>query len=197
MPKGIPLTEEELARRRGEIMQVALQLFVRKGFSETSMREIAAAAGVGKSTLYDYFPSKDDILIAYVADEVQHMTADAQQIMAQDLTVTEKFRRIMRKQLEYLLANKLQNLRISYETQRLGAESLQRIQIHRHAYQDMLCDLVREGIQKGELRPVNPSLAIRGMYALLTSTVYTSRPTGSQEEMLSEAFDIIFNGLEK
>jgi AcrR family transcriptional regulator len=197
MPKGIPLTEEELTRRRGEIMHAALHLFVQKGFPETSMREIAEASGVGKSTLYDYFPSKDDLLIAYVADEVQHMKADAKMIMAQELSVPEKFRRIMRKQLEYLLANKLQNLKISYETQRLGTESLQRIQKHRHAYQDMLCDLMREGIQKGEFRPVNPMLAIRGMYAMLTATVYTTRPTGSMDEMLSDAFDIIFEGLKK
>ncbi len=197
MPKGIPLTEEELTHRRGEIIQAALTLFVQKGFPETSMREIAEASGVGKSTLYDYFPSKDDILIAYVADEVRHMTADAKMIMAQELSVTEKFRRIMRKQLEYVLANKLQNLKISYETQRISTESLQRIQKHRHAYQDMLCDLMQEGIQNGEFRPVNPMLAIRGMYALLTSAVYTSRPTGSMDEMLSDAFEIIFKGLEK
>ena len=60
MPKGIPLTDLELASRRQEIAHIAMQLFIKQGFSETSMREIGDAAGVGKSTLYDYFPSKDD-----------------------------------------------------------------------------------------------------------------------------------------
>lgn len=195
MPKGIPLTEAELTRRQGEIMQVALNLFVQKGFTETSMREIAEAAGVGKSTLYDYFPSKDEILISYVTEEVEQLLADARNIIAQEISVTEKFRLIMRKQLEYMLANKLQNLKISYETQRLSMESLQRIQKHRYAYQDLLVDLMRQGIQQGEFRPVNPMLAIRGMYALLTTAVYTSRPTGSMDEMLADAYDIIFKGL--
>jgi AcrR family transcriptional regulator len=196
MPKGIPLTQEEINRRRGEILAAAMGLIVQKGFLETSMREIAESAGVGKSTLYDYFPSKDEIMIAYVVEEVQHMTAQVQAIIAQDLSTVEKFRRIWRNHLENMLANKLVYIKISFEAQRLSLESQQRIQKHRHAYQDMLCELVEEGIRNGEFRPVNPLLAIRGMFSLLTPTIYTSRPTGSREQMLEEALDIIFKGLE-
>ena len=196
MPKGIPLTEEELARRRHEIFSAAVKLFAEKGFNETSMREIAEAAGIGKSTLYDYFPSKDEMLIAYVVDEVGHSTAAAQEILALDLGAGEKFRRILRKQLDYILANKPLYLRLSFEAQRLSMESQQRIQVHRHAYQDMLCRLVEEGIRNGEFRPVNPLLAVRGMFNMLTSAVFTSRPTGSPEEMLNATVDIFFKGLE-
>ena len=59
MPKGIPLTEEEVAKRRHEIFHQVLKILLKKGFQETSMREIAEAAGLGKSTLYDYFKTKD------------------------------------------------------------------------------------------------------------------------------------------
>lgn len=196
MPKGIPLTQEELTRRRGEILTAAMGVIIRKGFLETSMREIAAAAGVGKSTLYDYFPSKDEILIAYVVEEVERITVQAQAIIAQDLSATEKFKRIWRNQIEYMLANKRVYLKISFEAQRLNQESQQRIQVHRHAYQDMLCELVEEGVRNGEFRPVNPLLAIRGMFSVLTPTVFTSRPTGSPQQMLEEAMDIIFKGLQ-
>jgi len=196
MPKGIPLTEEELARRRREISNAAIIMIVEKGFLETSMREIAEAAGVGKSTLYDYFPSKDEILIAFIVDEVHQMAGWAKEIIAQDLSAAEKFRRIMRKHLDYVLANKLLYLKITFEAQRLSKESQQRIQMHRYAYQDMLSNLVQEGIRSGEFRPVNPLLAIRGMFSLLTTTIYTSRPTGTPEDMLLDTFDIIFKGIE-
>jgi len=196
MPKGIPLTQEEITRRRDEIIDAAIQVILQKGFLETSMREIAAAAGVGKSTLYDYFPSKDEILIAYVVEEVERMTVQAQAIITQGLSATEKFKRIWRTQMEYMLANKLVYLKISFEAQRLNQESQQRIQARRHAYQDMLCELVEEGIRNGEFRPVNPRLAIRGMFSVLTPTVFTSRPTGSPQQMLEEAMDIVFKGLE-
>ena len=43
MPKGIPLTAEELDRRRHEIFNVAVKIFAEKGFNESSMREIAEA----------------------------------------------------------------------------------------------------------------------------------------------------------
>ncbi|NPV76294.1 MAG: TetR/AcrR family transcriptional regulator [Anaerolineae bacterium] len=196
MPKGIPLTDEEISRRRREIFQAAMHLFVEKGFNETSMREIAEAAGVGKSTLYDYFPTKDEILISFVVEEVRQMTVWAEEIIAQDLSAGEKLRRIMHRHLEYLLANKALYMKLTLETQRLNFESQQRIQMHRHAYQDMLCALVRRGIQTGEFRPVNPLLVIRGMFALLTSAVFTTRPTGTPTEMVSQASDIIFKGLE-
>jgi AcrR family transcriptional regulator len=196
MPKGTPLTSEELDRRRHEIFNSAVKLFAEKGFTETSMREIAEAAGVGKSTLYDYFPSKDEILIAYVIDEVGHTTAAAKEILALDLSAGEKFRRILRKQLDHVLSNKFVYLRLTFETQRLSRESQQRIQVHRYAYQDMLCRLVEEGIRNGEFRPVNPLLAVRGMFNMLTTAVFTSRPTGSPEEMLQDTVDIYFKGLE-
>ncbi len=196
MPKGIPLNEEELTHRRGEILDAAMKVITKKGFNETSMREIAEAAGVGKSTLYDYFSSKDEILIAYVVDEVGHMTAVAEEIIAEELSASEKFRRILRRHLDYMLANKQMFLKVTFEAQRLSFESQQRIQVHRHAYQDMLSELVKEGIRKGEFRQVNPMLALRSMFGLLTSVAYTSRPVGSPEEMLMEAFDIIFKGLE-
>ena len=74
MPKGIPLTEEEQQRRRKEIFDASVHLFLEKGFNETTLREIAEAAGIGKSTLYDYFKSKDEILVSYFENEIQKIT---------------------------------------------------------------------------------------------------------------------------
>jgi len=45
MPKGIPFTEEELEKRRHEIFHRVVKIFLKKGFQETSMREIAEAPG--------------------------------------------------------------------------------------------------------------------------------------------------------
>jgi AcrR family transcriptional regulator len=48
---------------RERILDVALDLFVRKGYAETSLREIAAELGFTKAALYYHFESKQDILI--------------------------------------------------------------------------------------------------------------------------------------
>src|SRR5215510_14850305 len=49
---------------RERILDVALDLFVRKGYAETSLREIAAELGFSKAALYYHFESKQDILLA-------------------------------------------------------------------------------------------------------------------------------------
>ena len=190
------LTEEEQFRRRKEIFDASVHLFLDKGFNETSMREIAKAAGVGKSTLYDYFNSKDEILISYFEDEIQKITARAQQINQQDLSVSEKLRQIMEMHLAYLVDNRLLYLKLTVEAQRLALGSQQQIQVARHAYQDMLRSLIEEGIQKGEFREINPLFAARSIFTLLSTAVFTSRPTGTPEEMLQEALDIFFTGIQ-
>ena len=49
---------------RERILDVALDLFIEKGFDKTSLREIAEQLGVTKAALYYHFASKDDILMA-------------------------------------------------------------------------------------------------------------------------------------
>ena len=196
MPKGIPLTEEEQQRRRKEIFEASVHLFLENGFHETSMRKIAKAAGVGKSTLYDYFKSKDEILISYFEDEIQKITANAQKIAQQDLSVSEKLKQIMEMHLKYLVDNKLLYLKLTVEAQRLALGSQQQIQSARHAYQDMLRNLIEEGIQNGEFREINPLFGARTIFTLLSTAVFTSRPTGTPEEMLQEALGIFYTGIQ-
>jgi AcrR family transcriptional regulator len=52
--------------RPGEILAAAAALFTEKGFAATRMDDVAARAGVGKGTLYLYFPSKEDLFKALV-----------------------------------------------------------------------------------------------------------------------------------
>jgi AcrR family transcriptional regulator len=196
MPKGIPLTEEEQQRRRKEIFETSVHLFLEQGFNETSMREIAEAAGIGKSTLYDYFKSKDEVLITYFEEEIQKITERAKHITEQDLTISEKLRKIMEMHLAYLVDNKNLYLKLTVEAQRLSFQSQQQIQTARHAYQDMLRTLVEEGIQSGEFREVNPLFAARSIFTLLSIAIFTSRPTGTPAEMMEDAMDIFFKGVQ-
>lgn len=196
MPKGIPLTPQELDRRRHQVFAASLPLFLEKGFQETSMQEIAAASGMGKSTLYDYFKTKDEILLWVVEDGIYDLTEMARQIDSQDLPAAEKIHRVMHAHLAYLLENKDFYERMLYEVQRLGPESQQRIQARRHAYQDLLCRLVEDATRQGSFRDVNPLLAARTMMAILTPAVFTHRPTGTPEQMMDEAIEIFLRGVQ-
>jgi AcrR family transcriptional regulator len=198
VPKGIPLTEEEQQRRRNEIFDASVHLILEKGFKATSMREIAEAAGVGKSTLYDYFKSKDEILISYFENAIQELTDRAQEIINQDLDVTEKLRKIMEMHLAYLIDNKNFYLKLTAEIQSLSLGSQKQIQIKRYAYQDMFGALIEEGSKSGVFRPVNSLFASRSIVMMLSLAIFTSRPDtlGTPEEMMEEAISIFFEGIQ-
>src|SRR5256885_13311753 len=53
------------AEIRERLFRSALALFAEKGFAETTVEDITKAADVGKGTFFNYFPSKDHILLAF------------------------------------------------------------------------------------------------------------------------------------
>jgi TetR/AcrR family fatty acid metabolism transcriptional regulator len=57
-------SEKKAIDKRSVILNAALKTFVKRGYSETRVAEIAAEAGVAEGTLYNYFQSKEDLLLA-------------------------------------------------------------------------------------------------------------------------------------
>jgi TetR/AcrR family transcriptional regulator, cholesterol catabolism regulator len=196
MPKGIPLTEEELARRRHEIFHRVVNVFLKKGFQETSMREIAESAGLGKSTLYDYFKTKDEILVYFFEDHLGDLAEEAQKIAVENSAADKRLRQIMEKYIENLQANKNLFMKLSLESQRLRLESQKQIQEKRHAYQDLIRALIDEGIREGVFRKVNSLLAARLLISAMAPVIFGSRFTGSPQEMMKDTLDIFFRGIE-
>ena len=68
-PEGIAPAGDRRQRRSAEIrdrlFRSALARFAEKGFAETTVEDITEAADVGKGTFFNYFPSKDHILLAF------------------------------------------------------------------------------------------------------------------------------------
>lgn len=74
-----PRTNEQLAevrdRSRAKIIQSALELFARYGYSQTSVRMIAESAGISQGLLYNYFASKEELLRAIFLQSVADVRA--------------------------------------------------------------------------------------------------------------------------
>ena len=60
---------------RERLFRAALKLFSEKGFAETTVEDITNAADVGKGTFFNYFPSKDHILIAFSEMQISKLQA--------------------------------------------------------------------------------------------------------------------------
>ena len=71
-------SERKITDRRTVILDAALRTFVKRGYPETKVAEIASEAGVAEGTLYNYFASKEDLLLAlfdekwgWIIDEIR------------------------------------------------------------------------------------------------------------------------------
>ena len=62
------VTAEAKAETRQRILEAARKLFAASGYESSTTREIADAAGIANGTLFNYFPNKEAILAALVAD---------------------------------------------------------------------------------------------------------------------------------
>ncbi len=76
--------------RPQQLLDAALALFVEKGFAATRSEEVAHRAGVSKGTLYLYYPSKEELLKAVIADSLSLRIAEgATRVAAFDGSATE------------------------------------------------------------------------------------------------------------
>jgi AcrR family transcriptional regulator len=67
------LRENEREIRKELIITAAMELFEKKNFWDISMRDIANTAGVSASSLYRYFPSRDDLFIEALFQDINHI----------------------------------------------------------------------------------------------------------------------------
>ena len=74
---GTGWRERLAAERRRHILEAAARAFARKGFAQTTMKEIAAEAGIAPGTIYLYFKNKEDLLISLPSLIAEETLADA------------------------------------------------------------------------------------------------------------------------
>lgn len=74
-------TVKEGEVRRREILVTARELFVTKGYEQTSVNDILKIVGIAKGTFYYYFASKEEVLVAIILDIVEEGARRAEQII--------------------------------------------------------------------------------------------------------------------
>jgi AcrR family transcriptional regulator len=141
--------------RREQIMETARRLFGERGTIEVPMEEIAAEAGVARSTVYVYFANRDDLLRASLESMYERMKDTAAGI-AEDATATERLRELVLGLLEridespafFRLAMATQSTSVTSGSAVVGgALMLIGLDMIR-----LLGDIVAAGVGSGELR---------------------------------------------
>jgi AcrR family transcriptional regulator len=149
-----------------EILRVAADKFGKQGYQATTLDEIAAEAGISRAAFYLYFPNKEELLHRMYHQVIATSQAAIEQIVAEDLPVAEKLRRIIRHQVRYMATNLLL-LRVFFsEIFNLRPELGQWVRRANRAFGAVIERVVSEGVQNGELIPLHPkqfTYAVMGM----------------------------------
>jgi AcrR family transcriptional regulator len=159
-------------QKRQHILDTAYRLFQSKGFANTSMSEITAEAGGSKATVYNHFPSKDELFVecmTYVNDRYFEGIFGSLQNIKGELSAAllEKCKAALR----YLCSPEM------LASKRLLITEAERSDIGKLFYRKMdgymgeLAAILRRAMDEGQLRQGDPLLAARQLRALLEADI--------------------------
>jgi AcrR family transcriptional regulator len=169
-------------QKRQHILDTAHQLFQSKGFANTSMSEITARAGGSKATVYNYFPSKEELFVecmTHVNDQYFEGIFGGLQNIKDELpaALLEKGKEALR----YLCSpDMLASKRLLIaEAERSGIGKL--FYKKMDGYMGELAAILRGAMDEGQLRQADPLLAARQFRALLEADIVERCLMGAQK----------------
>ena len=89
-------------KTRDKLVDVARQLFARKGVEDTTMNDIAVASKKGRRTLYTYFKSKEQIYLAVVESELERLLDAMQKVAEEPISPDEKILELINAHLDII-----------------------------------------------------------------------------------------------
>lgn len=132
----------------------ALDLFSRKGYEGTSVRELCEAAGITKPTLYHFYGSKEGVYRALVDGALEEYRRTLLRQLATPGRARERLRRVARGHFEYALQNR-GLMRFILSLVHNPSSAAPALEFNRF-YEDVVRSIagaVEDGVASGELRP--------------------------------------------
>jgi TetR/AcrR family fatty acid metabolism transcriptional regulator len=156
-----------------QIQEAAERLFAEKGFHLTTVEEIAREANLGKGTIYLHFANKKDLFLSVIERQLKILLQHIESGIVQEATGMSKLRRAIGIHLAFLQRNA--NFFKIFQTfpeqfkKELEEELLQRVIAVNAQYLDLLERIVRQGIEEGDIRDMNP----RKLAAMLVGVIHS------------------------
>jgi AcrR family transcriptional regulator len=161
--------DRQIQRKRQEILAAATQVFARKGYASTTTKDIANEADLGESTLYNYFESKRDILLAIL--EENHALFDTLFEMTQGLANRNSLIELFDRTLE-IFSERIFFLRTILSEAWVDNDVLNNYVVLRLKQASQLIeDFIAIQIKAGVFRPIDPAMGSRLALGMFFSLV--------------------------
>ena len=139
-------------KTKAKILEEAVDLIIEKGFKSASMREMAKNAGVSNPTIYNYFPTTEKILYAYVEQKHKETAEILQNIEDfHTYTLREQLQTLIETELELYLEDRefiIQIADMVFHSSNLKLDSLYDSNA---LFRDMVADILSIAIEAGEI----------------------------------------------
>jgi AcrR family transcriptional regulator len=197
MPKLV-----DLHQKKAEIAHKALYAFAFEGYHKTSLGAIARMCGIGRTTIYEYFRDKDEIFSYALNHSFDLLQPDFRQILLQPgLSSLERIGSILRAILSLFYQDKRALLVLVEHSLRLLRENREeagRLRDRMRELQDLLESLLREGMEAGEVRPLEAAGQAQALTLLAESAIlqFSLNPDIPLEEIIMGVENLL-QGLRK
>jgi AcrR family transcriptional regulator len=193
-----PGAEALWASRQEQILDAAAKLFAKYGYADTDTQLLANELGVGKGTLYRYFPSKQDLFLAAADRVMRRMRQTIDQSIADIADPLDKIEVAIRTYLAFFAEHPEFVELLIQERAQFKDRKTPTYFVHREANIERWRALYRSLIAEGRIRDMPVERITDVMSQLLYGTMFTNYFTGAQKPFdvqAKEILDVVFHGI--
>lgn len=184
-------------KRRRQIFEGACEVISRKGYGDSTVREIAKASGVSVPSLYQYVSSKEDILFMITEECMRELFAAFKRNMDTSMSPAEKMSQAIADYITYISRNRKYINLVYRETRSLSARYRDRIFDLERSLMGEWEQIFRDGREQGLFQDINPTLVANVAYFSCSVWALRHWAVGdhSEEEMRDALTRMLMQGV--
>jgi AcrR family transcriptional regulator len=190
--------KEQIKDKKTAIMKAALKLFTERGFHGTSTAQISKDAGVATGTLFNYFPTKEDLINSLYFEVKGDLSHAMGKGLETENIFKDKLRNIWSNLVKWGVENQEEFLFVGQFCTSPYITKFTRDEVMKEYV--FLHNLVDEGIKAGEIRDFSAELTIAMFYQAsrtVVNFILDSDPSLDENKIIEDGFQIIWRGLAK
>ena len=185
--------------KRELILTEAAKLFKDRGYSGTSMRDLAGQVGMEAASMYNHIKSKDELLDTICFRISDTYISQLQETAEQAIPYGEKIKSLVQLHIRLMVEDGAAVSVANHDWKYLPEPRLTEFKQARKTYEKGFATLIEAGIAAGEFRPVNVSVALFTVLSAVRWVELWYRPGRglTAEELESNIITVLLGGLEK